>query len=68
MPGRSSDNLVDRIGADREGAKVEIAGGAGGAPARIFALGGDELNLDGDAAVAERRNADVEVVADPRGA
>ena len=57
-------HLVDRIGADREGAQVEIAGGAGGAPARIFALGGDQLDLDGDAAVAERRNAHVEAVAD----
>src|SRR5262249_24326137 len=57
-------HLVDRIGADREGAKVEIAGGTCRAPARIFALGGDQLHLDSDAAVAERRNTDVEAVAD----
>src|SRR5258708_39883400 len=52
-------HLVDRIGADREGAKVKIAGGAGSAPARIFTLGGDQLDLDSDAAVGERRDAGV---------
>src|SRR5258708_8528056 len=56
-------HLVDRISADREGAKVEVAGGAGGAPTRIFSLGGDQLDLDCDAAVTECRNADVEAVA-----
>src|SRR6516225_6969079 len=57
-------HLVDRVGADRERAQVEIAGGAGGAPARVFAFGGDEFDLDGDAAVGERRDAYVEAVAD----
>src|SRR5277367_1799321 len=57
-------HLVDRIGADREGAKVKIAGGAGGAPARIFPLGSDQLDLDGDATVAERRHTDIEAVTD----
>src|ERR1700756_3181158 len=53
-------HLVDRVGADRERAQVEIAGGAGGAPACIFAFGGDQLDLDGDAAGGERRNAHIE--------
>src|SRR6185436_19728993 len=57
-------HLVDRVGADRERAQVEIAGGTGGAPACIFAFGGDQLDLDGDAPVGERRNAYVEAVAD----
>src|SRR5262249_12753189 len=57
-------HLVDRVGADRERAQVEIAGGAGGAPARIFAFSGDEFDLDGDAAVGERRDAYVEAVAE----
>src|SRR5262249_40919027 len=57
-------HLVDRVGADRERAQVEIAGGAGGAPACIFAFGGDQFDLDGDAAVGERRDAYVEAVAD----
>src|SRR5262249_59327150 len=47
-------HLIDRVSADRERAQVEIAGGAGRAPARIFALGGDQLDLDGDAAVGGR--------------
>src|SRR5215831_7617948 len=57
-------HLVDRVGADRERAQVEIAGGAGGAPACIFAFGGDQFDLDGDATVGERRYAYVEAVAD----
>src|SRR6516162_1111769 len=57
-------HLVDRVGADRERAQVEIAGGAGGAPARVFAFGGDQFDLNGDAAVGERRDAYVEAVAD----
>src|SRR5215472_13657205 len=57
-------HLVDRVGADRECAQVEIAGGAGGAPARVFAFGGDEFDLDGDAAVGQCRDAYVEAVAD----
>src|SRR5271163_4315751 len=57
-------HLVDRIGANRKRAQVEIAGGAGGAPACIFALGGDELDLDGDTPVGERRDAHIEAVAD----
>src|SRR5262249_47768201 len=32
--------------------------------ARVFALGGDQPDLDGDAAVAERRNAHAETVAE----
>jgi multidrug efflux pump subunit AcrA (membrane-fusion protein) len=47
-------HLVDRVGADRERAQIEVAGGAGSAPARIFAFGGDQFDLDGDAAVGER--------------
>src|SRR5437016_14527590 len=57
-------HLVDRIGADRERPQVEVAGGAGGAPARILALGGDELDLDGDTAIVERRNVHAEAIAD----
>src|SRR5262245_49114847 len=56
-------HLVDGVGADRECAQVEITGGASGAPACILALGRDQPDLDGDAAVRERRNADVEAVA-----
>src|SRR5262249_32784891 len=56
--------LLHRVGADRERAQVEVAGGAGRAPARIFALGGDQPDLDGDAAVAERGNPHAEAVAD----
>src|SRR4029077_15026607 len=62
--GTQFGNLVEGIGPDRECPQVEIAGGTRGAPARIFALGGNELDLDGDAAVAERRNAHVETIAD----
>src|SRR5215475_543119 len=61
--GTQLQHLLDRVGADRKRAQVEIAGGAGGAPARIFALGGDQLDLDGDAAVGERRDAYLETVA-----
>ena len=57
-------HLVDRIGSDRERPQVEIAGGAGGAPARIFAFGRDQFDLDSDAAVGQRGNAHVEAVAD----
>src|SRR5438105_6979929 len=57
-------HLLDRIGADGECPQVEIAGGAGGAPARVFALGGDEPDLDGDAAVTQCWNSHVEAVAD----
>src|SRR5262249_43581019 len=53
-------HFLDRVGADRERAQVEIAGGAGGAPARIFAFGGDQFDLDGDAAVGGGRESDVE--------
>src|ERR1700730_8036226 len=56
--------LLDRVSADGERAQVEIAGGARGTPARIFALGGDQPDLDGDAAAGERRDAHVEAVAD----
>src|SRR5262245_49601999 len=56
-------HLVDGIGADRERAQVEIASGARGAPARVLALGRDQPDLDGDAPVGERRNADVEAIA-----
>ena len=34
-----------------------------GAPARIFALGCNELHLNGDATVVKRRNAHVEAIA-----
>src|ERR1700760_5058491 len=47
---------LDWIGADREGSKIEITGRARGAPARIFALGRDQLDLDRHDAVAERGN------------
>src|SRR5262249_5366827 len=57
-------HLVDRVGADREGSKVEVAGGAGGAPARIFSLGSNQLDLDRNTAVAERRNSYAEAVPD----
>src|SRR5262249_18071218 len=57
-------HLVDRVGADREGAQVEIAGRPGRTPACIFALGGDQLNLNGDAAVAQRRCTHPETVTD----
>src|SRR5262249_11892757 len=42
----------------------EIAGSARSAPARIFAFGCDQLDLNGDATVGECGNADVEAVAD----
>src|SRR5690348_5523913 len=57
-------DLLDRVSADRERAQVEIAGCAGGAPARIFALGGNQPDFDRDAAVGECRDADIEAVAD----
>src|SRR5262249_30358441 len=57
-------HLVDRVGADRKRPQVEIAGGAGSTPARIFALGGDQLDFNSDAAVAEGWNSNVEAVAD----
>src|SRR5580704_16709303 len=56
--------LLDRISADGERSQAEIAGGARGTPARIFALGGDQPDLDGDAAAAEGGNAHAETVAD----
>src|SRR6202035_1884532 len=55
---------LDRIGADRERPQVEIARSTRGSPARIFALGCNQLDLDRDAAVGEGRNTDVETVAD----
>src|ERR1700690_268425 len=55
---------LNRIGADRKCPEVEIAGSARGAPARIFALGRNQLDLDRDNPVTERRNMDVELVAD----
>src|SRR5262249_58055667 len=58
--------LVDRVSADRERAQVEIAGRTRGAPARILALGGDQPDFDRDAAVTERRDADVEAITDLR--
>ena len=63
MPGRLR-HLVDRVGADRKRAQVEITGGAGGAPACIFAFGGDQFHLNGNTTVGERRDADIEAVAD----
>src|SRR5262249_36942650 len=51
-------------GADRECAQIEIACGAGGAPARVFAFGGDEPDLDRDLAIIESWDTHVEVVAD----
>src|SRR5262249_51359669 len=57
-------HLLDRVRANLKRPQVEIAGGAGGAPARIFAFGGDQPDLDGDAAIAERRNAHAETVAE----
>src|SRR5262249_53450315 len=57
-------HFLDRVRANLKRAQVEIAGGAGGAPARIFAFGGDQPDLDGDAAVTQRRNSHVEAVAD----
>src|SRR5262249_54211895 len=56
--------LFDGISADGKRPQIEIAGGAGGAPARIFAFGGDQPDLDGDAAVTSRRNSHAESVAD----
>jgi hypothetical protein len=47
----------------KEGAQVEIAGRPGSPPACIFALGSDQLDFDGDAAVGERRYAHTEAVA-----
>src|SRR5215831_7476883 len=63
-PGAQLRNALDRVRANLKRAQVEVAGGAGGAPARVFALGGDQPDLDGDAAVAERRNAHAETVAE----
>src|SRR5262249_34391757 len=60
-------HLVDRVGTDREGAQVEIAGRPGRTPACIFALGGDQLDLDGDAAIGERRYTHIEAVTDLQG-
>src|SRR5262249_18696735 len=57
-------HLVDRIGANRESPKVEIAGRPGGTPARVFALGGNQLNLDSDTPIAKRRYTHTEAVAD----
>src|SRR6185312_13019131 len=57
-------HLIDRVGADRERAQVEIAGGAGGAPACIFAFGSDEFHLDRYTAVGARWDAYVEAIAD----
>src|SRR5262252_7166164 len=56
--------LFDRVRADRERAQVEIASGAGGAPARILALGSDELDLGGNVTIAERRNAHADAITD----
>src|SRR5262249_30684906 len=55
--------LIDGIGSDRKCAQIEIARRACCAPARIFALGCDQLDLNGDAAVGERGNAHVETIA-----
>src|ERR1700733_10164684 len=57
-------HLFDRVSANRKRPQVEIAGRPGGAPARILALGGDQLYLDGDAAIGERGNSHVEPVAE----
>src|SRR5262249_25467744 len=55
---------LDRVGADRKRAKIEIAGRTRGPPARIFTLGCNQLDLDCDTAVIESRNTDIEPVAD----
>src|SRR5262245_25851250 len=60
-------DLFNGIGADREGAQVEVAGRPGRTPACIFALGGDQLDLDRDAAIGERRYADAKAVTDLQG-
>src|SRR5262249_46565676 len=65
--GPQLQHLVDWVGADREGAQVEIAGRPGSTPACIFALGGNQLDLDGDAAVGERRDMYTEAVTDLQG-
>src|SRR5262245_11651797 len=57
-------HLVERVGADCKCPQVEVAGGARGTPARVFALGGNQLDLDGDFPIAERGNADAKAVAD----
>src|SRR5256885_1271583 len=57
-------NGFDRIGADLEGPEVEVAGGPRGAPAGIFAPGGDPAHNDGDGPVAQGRDAHIEAIAD----
>src|SRR5258708_14463353 len=57
-------HLVDRVGADRESAQVEIAGRPSSTPACILALGRDQLDLDGYATVGERRYTHIEAGAD----
>src|ERR1700751_4296015 len=47
---------LDRIGTDRKCPKVEIAGSACGAPARIFALCRDQLYLAQGNPVSDGRN------------
>ena len=64
MPGRSSGTACHRIGSNLEGAQVEIAGRARGAPSRIFALGGDHLDLRRDHPVAERGHPHLEAVSE----
>src|SRR5262245_62389022 len=59
--------LFDRVRPDRERAQIEIASGPGGAPARILALGSDELDLGSNAAIAKRRNAHADAIADLQG-
>src|ERR1700722_18453613 len=55
---------LDRVGPDRKCPQVEVPRRARGTPARIFALGCNEFDLDRDAAITEGRNTNVESIAD----
>src|ERR1700722_3138816 len=55
---------LHRVGPDRKRPQVEIARSTRGPPARIFTLGRNKLDLDRDTALIERRNPDIESVAD----
>src|SRR5262249_56251499 len=59
-------DLVDRVGAYRERAQVNISGVTGALPACIFALCGDLFDLYEDAPIAERRNPTATPSANPK--
>ena len=64
MPGRSFGSGVDGIGANLEGAQIEVAGGARRSPARIFAARRNRLHPHFYDLVVKRRDPHRKFIAD----